>query len=106
MVYKHKEEQNRVLLVINDPCHNPTGFCMEDSDYDDLVDLLNGMLCHVNLIPINAIEDGKYRRPPQNVVMAFRDALNNRGVTATVRRELGNEIDAACGQLRRRFYEE
>jgi len=75
-------------------------------DACELVDLLNGMLCHVNLIPINAIEDGKYRRPPQNVVMAFRDALNNRGVTATVRRELGNEIDAACGQLRRRFYEE
>ena len=75
-------------------------------DAFQLVDLLNGMLCHVNLIPINAIEDGKYRRPPQNVVMAFRDALNNRGITATIRRELGNEIDAACGQLRRRFYEE
>ncbi|MBQ7668125.1 MAG: 23S rRNA (adenine(2503)-C(2))-methyltransferase RlmN [Clostridia bacterium] len=71
-----------------------------------LVDLLNGMLCHVNLIPVNAIEGGEYRRPNQNVMMAFRDALNNRGVTATIRRELGNEIDAACGQLRRRYYEE
>jgi 23S rRNA (adenine2503-C2)-methyltransferase len=71
----------------------------------DLADLLSGMLCHVNLIPINAIEGGNYRRSPQNVVMAFRDVLNNRGITATIRRELGNDIDAACGQLRRKYYE-
>lgn len=71
----------------------------------ELSELLRGMLCHVNLIPINAIEDGKYRRSPNKTVMAFRDALNNRGVTATIRRELGSEIDAACGQLRRKYYE-
>jgi aspartate/tyrosine/aromatic aminotransferase len=41
MVYKHKEEQNRVLLVINDPCHNPTGYCMKDSEWDQVIDLLN-----------------------------------------------------------------
>ena len=70
-----------------------------------LADLLGGMLCHVNLIPINAIEGGAYRRSPQNVVMAFRDALNNRGITATIRRELGSDINAACGQLRRKYYE-
>lgn len=70
-----------------------------------LADLLGGMLCHVNLIPINAVEGAPYRRAPQNVMMGFRDALNNRGITATVRRELGSEIDAACGQLRRQYFE-
>lgn len=70
-----------------------------------LADLLNGMLCHVNLIPVNAIEGGSYSRAPQSVMMNFRDALNNRGITATMRRELGSEIDAACGQLRRQYFE-
>ena len=70
-----------------------------------LADLLEGMLCHVNLIPINAVEGARYRRAPQNVMMGFRDALNNRGITATVRRELGSDVDAACGQLRRQYFE-
>lgn len=70
-----------------------------------LADLLEGMLCHVNLIPVNAVEGAGYRRAPQNVMMGFRDALNNRGITATVRRELGSDVDAACGQLRRQYFE-
>ena len=70
-----------------------------------LADLLEGMLCHVNLIPVNAVEGAGYRRAPQSVMMGFRDALNNRGITATVRRELGSDVDAACGQLRRQYFE-
>jgi len=70
-----------------------------------LSDLLDGMLCHVNLIPINPVEGAQYKRPSQNIMMNFRDALNNRGITATIRRELGSDVDAACGQLRRQYFE-
>jgi len=75
-------------------------------DACQLVDLVRGMNCHINLISVNAIEGGIYRRVPVSATMAFRDALNNRGVTATIRRELGNDINASCGQLRRGFYNE
>ena len=61
--------------------------------------LLKGMLCHVNLIPINKIKDGKYEKSSTEKILAFRDTLNDRGIVATVRRELGSDISAACGQL-------
>ncbi len=70
-----------------------------------LADLVGGMLCHINLIPLNPIEGGSYSRPSQNIMMSFRDALNNRGITATIRRELGSDVNAACGQLRRQYFE-
>ena len=69
---------------------------------DELVDLLHGMLCHVNLIPINKIENGKYIKSSNENIIKFRDYLNSKGITATIRRELGADIDAACGQLRRK----
>ncbi len=61
--------------------------------------LLKGMLCHVNLIPINKIKGGKYEKSSTEKILAFRDTLNDRGIVATVRRELGSDISAACGQL-------
>lgn len=61
--------------------------------------LLKGMLCHVNLIPINKINGGKYEKSTTDKILAFRDTLNDRGIVATVRRELGSDISAACGQL-------
>ena len=71
-------------------------------DAKQLVDLLHGMLCHVNLIPINKIENGKYSKSSLENIMKFRDYLNDHGIVATIRRELGSDIDAACGQLRRK----
>lgn len=71
-------------------------------DADDLIKLLKGMLCHVNLIPINKIENGKYTKSSLDNIIKFRDYLNEHGITATIRRELGSDIDAACGQLRRK----
>ena len=71
-------------------------------DARDLVKLLKGMLCHVNLIPINKIENGKFDTSTNENVMKFRDYLNDHGIVATIRRELGDDIDAACGQLRRK----
>ena len=69
---------------------------------DELVALLHGMLCHVNLIPINKIENGRYIKSSNENIIKFRDYLNSKGITATIRRELGSDIEAACGQLRRK----
>lgn len=71
-------------------------------DAKELVKLLHGMLCHVNLIPINKIENGVYSKSSNENIMKFRDYLNDHGIVATIRRELGSDIDAACGQLRRK----
>ena len=71
-------------------------------DAKELVKLLKGMLCHVNLIPINKIENGKFNKSSNENIMKFRDYLNDHGIVATIRRELGSDIDAACGQLRRK----
>lgn len=74
-------------------------------DAKELVHLLKGMLCHVNLIPINKIENGAYSKSSNENIMKFRDYLNAHGIVATIRRELGSDIDAACGQLRRKNLE-
>ncbi len=71
-------------------------------DAKELVALLKGMLCHVNLIPINKIEDGKFSKSTNENIIRFRDYLNAHGIVATIRRELGSDIDAACGQLRKK----
>ena len=70
-------------------------------DAKDLVKLLKGMIAHVNLIPINKIDDGAYVKSTNENIIKFRDYLNDHGIVATIRRELGSDIDAACGQLRR-----
>ena len=75
-------------------------------DAKELIKLLRGMLCHVNLIPINKIENGKYDKSSNENIMKFRDYLNEHGIVATIRRELGSDIDAACGQLRRKNLKE
>jgi 23S rRNA (adenine2503-C2)-methyltransferase len=70
---------------------------------EDLAALLTGSLAHVNLIPMNpVVERPQYQRPSAQRVLQFRDILSARGITVTVRREMGGDIDAACGQLRNR----
>ena len=75
-------------------------------DAKGLVKLLKGMLCHVNLIPINKIENGNFTKSTNENIIKFRDYLNENGIVATIRRELGSDIDAACGQLRRKNLKE
>ena len=75
-------------------------------DAKQLVKLLKGMICHVNLIPINKIENGAYVKSSNENIIKFRDYLNDNGIVATIRRELGSDIDAACGQLRRKNLKE
>lgn len=71
-------------------------------DAKQLIKLLKGMLCHVNLIPINKIDNGKFTKSTNENIIKFRDYLNEHGIVATIRRELGSDIDAACGQLRKK----
>lgn len=67
-----------------------------------LVSLLKGMPAHVNLIPLNNVDESPLKPSAPGTVKAFQQYLESKGITATVRRSLGGDIDAACGQLRRR----
>jgi 23S rRNA (adenine2503-C2)-methyltransferase len=69
---------------------------------DMLGKLLNGMLCHVNLIPVNPTSGGPFERPSRDHWTAFQEKLREHGVPSTVRMEKGIDINAGCGQLRAR----
>lgn len=69
----------------------------------ELANKLKGMLCHVNLIPVNAVTERNLKRSTQEKILEFKKVLDKNGIDTTIRRELGSDIDAACGQLRRRF---
>lgn len=69
----------------------------------ELVKRLSGKLCHVNLIPVNPIEERDYKRSARESVEHFRSILERNHINATVRREMGSDIQAACGQLRKRY---
>ena len=75
-----------------------------DAQADLLVRLLKGQPGHVNLIPLNEVEESPLK--PSRRVAAFQKRLESQGVTATVRRKLGGDIDASCGQLRRKAMRE
>lgn len=66
-----------------------------------LISLLKGKLCHVNLIPVNKVKGTGYEKATQKNIIAFQEMLEKGGINATVRRTLGQDIEAACGQLRR-----
>jgi 23S rRNA (adenine2503-C2)-methyltransferase len=67
----------------------------------ELAGRLKGFLCHVNLIPINTIKSNDFKRSDKKHIESFKNILESRGIETTVRRELGEDISAACGQLRR-----
>ncbi len=67
----------------------------------ELARRLKGMLCHVNLIPANEFDGGSHRQSDRRQVEQFQQILQSAGINATIRRELGADINAACGQLRR-----
>ena len=72
----------------------------------ELLALLKGLPAHVNLIPLNHVEESPLKPSTKSAVAAFQKALEDGGVTATVRRTLGSDIDASCGQLRRKYTRE
>lgn len=69
----------------------------------ELARLLKGLLCHVNLIPVNSVTGAGYRKSSIKRQQAFVNILSEEGINATVRRTLGSDIDASCGQLKRNF---
>ena len=66
----------------------------------ELAKKLKGIMCHVNLIPVNTIKEKNFKKSTKNSVILFTKTLNDSKINATVRRKLGADIDAACGQLR------
>ena len=73
-----------------------------DEDARELSQLIHGMNCHVNLIPVNPIKERDYVQSNAAVIAAFKNKLEKNGINVTVRREMGRDIDGACGQLRKR----
>lgn len=67
--------------------------------------LLRGTLCHVNLIPVNEIKENTYKRSSKKAIDDFSEMLKSYGIEVTTRREMGSDINAACGQLRRSYIE-
>ena len=72
------------------------------AESDEISRLLKGMLCHVNLIPINKVEERDFERPDKTYIYKFRDALEKNKIPTTVRNSMGSDIGGACGQLRRK----
>ncbi|MDE6385868.1 MAG: 23S rRNA (adenine(2503)-C(2))-methyltransferase RlmN, partial [Eubacterium sp.] len=68
----------------------------------ELAGRLSGMLCHVNLIPVNDVEERGNVRSTDKNIHKFSDVLKMNGINATIRRTLGSDINASCGQLRRK----
>ena len=77
-----------------------------DEDARELSQLIHGMNCHVNLIPVNPIKERDYVQSNATVIAAFKNKLEKNGINVTVRREMGRDIDGACGQLRKRYMNE
>lgn len=72
---------------------------------DQLAKILKGIMCHVNLIPANPVAENSFKKPDMAKIIFFKDRLIYNGINATVRRTLGADIDASCGQLRRKAKE-
>ncbi len=70
-----------------------------------LAGLIRGLNCHVNLIPVNPIKERDYVQSHPQEVLNFKNQLEKYGINVTIRREMGRDIDGACGQLRKRFIE-
>lgn len=73
-----------------------------EEDARELIDLVGDLNCHVNLIPVNPIEERDFRESTAQAIKSFQNRLERNKINVTVRREMGRDIDGACGQLRRR----
>lgn len=80
-----------------------SGINDREQDAKKIVELLRGTLCHVNLIPINSVEERDYIKSSKKQIKKFGEILDNSNIDVTIRRELGSDINAACGQLRKSY---
>ena len=74
-----------------------------EEDVRNLCRLVKGINCHINLIPVNPIKERDYVQPTAQVTAEFKNKLEKNGINVTIRREMGRDIDGACGQLRKRY---
>ena len=74
-----------------------------DADAQQLSALIAGLNSHVNLIPVNPVSERNYQQSDKTAVLAFKNKLEKNHINVTIRREMGRDIDGACGQLRRRY---
>lgn len=74
-----------------------------DEDAKELISVLGRRNCHVNLIPVNPIKERNFEKPSKKSAFNFKNKLEKSGINVTIRREMGSDIDGACGQLRRRY---
>ncbi len=72
-------------------------------DAEELISILKPRNCHLNLIPVNPIKERNYQKPSRKNADNFKNKLEKSGINVTIRREMGSDIDGACGQLRRRY---
>jgi 23S rRNA (adenine2503-C2)-methyltransferase len=79
------------------------GFNDKKENAEELCAILKGFSCHVNLIPINEIEENSFKKSRMDDINRFKDVLIKSGIETTIRREMGSDINAACGQLRRKY---
>lgn len=77
-----------------------------DVDADNLVKLVGKSPCHINLIPVNPIKERDYNSTSSEGVLRFKKKLEKNAINVTIRREMGRDIDGACGQLRRKKLKE
>ena len=77
-----------------------------EEEAKELAARLKGLNCHVNLIPVNPVKERSYQRSLRQEVDKFKNILEKCGINVTIRREMGADIDGACGQLRRRYLED
>lgn len=71
-----------------------------------LANKLKGLLCHINLIPANPVKENDFKKPDRKNILLFKSYLEQKGMTVTVRRTLGADISASCGQLRKKAKED
>ena len=71
-----------------------------EEDIRELTALLKHRNCHLNLIPVNPVRENNFKRPDKKTAGIFQNKLEKNGINVTIRREMGSDIDGACGQLR------
>jgi 23S rRNA (adenine2503-C2)-methyltransferase len=81
-----------------------------ENDYiecaEQLISLVKDLNCHINLIPVNPIKERDYRQTELADINKFKNRLEKNKINVTIRREMGRDIDGACGQLRKRYSDE
>ncbi|MDO4608524.1 MAG: 23S rRNA (adenine(2503)-C(2))-methyltransferase RlmN [Clostridia bacterium] len=101
-----KEYQNITTRRISFEYALIEGVNDSDNNAKELASRLKGIMCHVNLIPANPVKENSFKKPDRKSIIAFQKKLESYGITATIRRTLGADINASCGQLKKKTKEE